>query len=75
MINNMTDDPFSDGLHAYAQKLRNGQFKISDALDYCLNRISTYDAHLQAFELVTADDATKSALACLLYTSPSPRDS
>jgi len=63
MINKMIDDPFSDGLHAYAQKLRNGQFNISDALDYCLNRINTYDAHLQAFELVTADDAIKNAQA------------
>ena len=59
----MTDDPFSDGLLAYAQKLRSGQIKISDALDYCLNRINTYDAHLQAFELVTQDDASRSAQA------------
>ena len=59
----MIEDPFTDGLHAYAQKLRSGQINIGQALDYCLHRINTYDSHLQSFERVTPESATKTAQA------------
>jgi len=56
-------NPFDKGLKAYAEDLRKGRANIVDSLNYCLQRIDKYDSHLQAFQHLDSNGASKTAQA------------
>ena len=78
----MISDPFESGISAYGDDLRAGKVSIESTVQFYLERIALHNDTLSAYESVNAENALKSARAldllldsCLLYTSPSPRDS
>ena len=58
---------------ALARALRRRELSAREAALACLSRIEKREDTLRAFLTVTREEAL--AAACLLYTSPSPRDS
>ena len=61
-------------LNQQLEGLKKGDFSSIDLTSHYLARISDYDEQLNSFITVTEDQALTQAKACLLYTSPSPRD-
>ena len=57
-----------------ARALADKQFSSVELTQSLLSRIEQLDPQLNSFITVTADQALEQAKACLLYTSPSPRD-
>lgn len=59
----MTTDPFENGLSAFGVDLRAGRVSIEQAVLYYLQRIERFNPKLDAYQVVDADGALKTAQA------------
>ena len=62
-IETMSSDPFSGGLIAYGNSIRNRTTTIAATVEYCFQRIEKYDGHLQSFQLLDKANAIANAKA------------
>ena len=68
-MSNLPNDPLLNmSINSFAKKLRQGEINCEQIVTSYLNRIKSVNDKLNAFIFI---DEKK---ACLLYTSPSPRD-
>ncbi|MBX2878533.1 MAG: amidase, partial [Granulosicoccus sp.] len=56
-MSSLPEDPYANGLRAYAQQIRDGSLSVTQAITQTLSRIEALDSRLEAFEYVNSEQA------------------